>query len=247
MGARSSGAGTPRGGAARRGGGAVTVIVGGVAVEVERRPVRRLNLRVRADGSAHLSVPARLPDEEARRFLAEHADWLRDRVERVAARRGERAGDGLVPLWGRLAPLPDGSSPSDLWRAELERRLPEVAARMGEALGVSAPGWQLRSMTSRWGSCTPATKRVRINVALAAYPPTCLDYVVAHELTHLLEPSHGARFHALLARAYPDERAARALLRQDPRALAQSGRAACAGAPSTDSFPTGNEVATGPG
>jgi predicted metal-dependent hydrolase len=91
---------------------------------------------------------------------------------------------------------------------------------MEEATGLRASGWQLRAMTSRWGSCTPTTGRIRLNVRLAAYPPTCLDYVVAHELTHLAEPSHNARFHELLARAYPHERAARALLRQDPRALA---------------------------
>ena len=42
-----------------------------------------------------------------------------------------------------------------------------------------------------------------MNVRLAAYPPTCLDYVLAHELTHLLEPSHNQRFHVLLARRQP--------------------------------------------
>ena len=92
---------------------------------------------------------------------------------------------------------------------------------MEAATGRHAAGWQLRAMSSRWGSCTPATGRIRINVRLAAYPPACLDYVVAHELTHLAEPSHDARFHELLARAYPDERAARALLRRPARELAK--------------------------
>lgn len=85
---------------------------------------------------------------------------------------------------------------------------------------MRATAWQLRAMSTRWGSCTPATGRIRVNVRLAAYPPTCLDYVVAHELTHLLEPTHNARFHELLARAYPNERASRALLRRDARAVA---------------------------
>lgn len=202
-----------------RRGEAQTLRVGDVVVEVERRRVRRLNLRVRADGTAHLSVPAHVTLAQARDFLEAHGAWL----ERQALRRrseAEPAADGTVPLWGRLVPLPEGTSPDELYRAELSRRLPEVTRRMEAAVGARAAGWQLRAMSTRWGSCTPRTGRIRINVRLAAYPPACLDYVVAHELTHLLEPSHNERFHVLLARAYPDERAARALLRRDPREAA---------------------------
>lgn len=194
-----------------------------MAVEVERKRVRRLNLRVRADGSAHLSIPPRCPLDEAQRFLDAHEAWLRERVARREG-RAAAAPDGRVPLWGCLVELPDGTTPDELYRAELSARLPEVVARMEAACGRHATGWQLRAMSSRWGSCTPRTGRIRLNVRLAAFPPTCLDYVVAHELTHLAEPSHDARFHELLARAYPDERGARALLRQDPRALAERDR-----------------------
>lgn len=191
----------------------------GIPVEVERKRVRRLNLRVRADGSTHLSVPARCTLAEAQRFLDAHEAWLRDHVRRREAHVVE-PDDGLVPLWGALMPLPVGTAPDELYRAELSARLPEVVARMEAVLGVRAAGWQLRAMSTRWGSCTPRTARIRINVRLAAYPPACLDYVVAHELTHLLEPSHNERFHALLTRAHPDERAARALLRRPARAVA---------------------------
>lgn len=193
----------------------------GLPVEVERRRVRRLNLRVRADGSAHLSVPARVTLAEAQRFLDEHEAWLREHMERRAQlASGDEPSDGLLPLWGRLVPLTAGTTLDELYRAELSARLPEVVGRMEAALGTHATGWQLRAMSTRWGSCTPRTGRIRINVRLAAYPPTCLDYVVAHELTHLLEPSHNERFHALLASAYPDERAARALLRRPARDVA---------------------------
>lgn len=191
----------------------------GIPVEVERKRVRRLNLRVRADGSAHLSVPARCSLAEAQRFLDAHEVWLRNHVRRREA-RAAAPDDGLVPLWGALVPLPAGTAADELYRTELAARLPEVVVRMEPVLGVRAAGWQLRAMSTRWGSCTPRTARIRVNVRLAAYPPTCLDYVVAHELTHLLEPSHSERFHALLARAYPDERVARALLRRPARDVA---------------------------
>lgn len=199
-----------------------TLQAGSIPVEVERKRVRRLNLRVRADGSAHLSVPWRCPLAEAQRFLDAHEAWLRAHVSR-RTERSAGTGDGRVPLWGELAALPAGTDPDELYRAELASRLPAVAARMEAIVGAHASAWQLRAMSTRWGSCTPSTGRIRINVRLAAYPPTCLDYVVAHELTHLLEPSHNGRFHALLARAYPDEGAARALLRQDARSLAATG------------------------
>lgn len=205
-------------------GGHTTVLTaggpGGVPVEVERKRVRRLNLRVRPDGSAHLSIPARCPLAEAQRFLDDHEAWLRARISRRVGQVD--APDGRVPLWGRLVTPPKGTSPDELHRAELAARLPGVVSRMEAATGRHASAWQLRAMSTRWGSCTPATGRIRVNVRLAAYPPACLDYVVAHELTHLAEPSHNERFHELLARAYPDERRARALLRQDPRALAEA-------------------------
>ena len=149
------------------------------------------------------------------------------------------------PLWGAAVPTAElfgctprataqeaaGETPApdravfdrllaDRHRREVERALPAVVASLEGRMGVHAARWQVRSMKTRWGSCTPATGRIRVNVRLAAYPPTCLDYVVAHELTHLLEPSHNARFHELLARAYPNERTARALLRRDARAVA---------------------------
>lgn len=206
----------------------IVMSVAGIPVEVERKRVRRLNLRVRADGTAHLSVPRRASLAEARRFLDDHEAWLRSHVARRT--RDAAPNDGLVPLWGALAPLPAGLSADELWRSELSRRLPEVVGRMEEAVGASAAGWQLRAMSTRWGSCTPRTGRIRVNVRLAAYPPACLDYVVAHELTHLIEPSHDERFHALLARAFPDEAAARALLRRNAREVARAPRAGSEGA-----------------
>lgn len=71
-------------------------------------------------------------------------------------------------------------------------------------------------MKTRWGSCTPKTGAIRINARLAAYPPECLEFVVAHELVHLLEPSHNARFHALLDEFCPGNRHPAKLLREAP-------------------------------
>ena len=195
-----------------------------IEVAVERKAVRRVNLRVRPDGTAHMSVPWRVGQAEAQAFLDAHAEWLAAAVGRAAAKKNAEVGpgDGGVPLWGRLATLPEGTDVAELYRAEVARALPEVVVRMEAASGLHATGWQLRDMRTRWGSCTPTTGRIRVNTRLAAYPPTCLDYVVAHELTHLAEASHNKRFHSLLAAIYPDEAEARALLRRDAREIAEA-------------------------
>lgn len=201
-----------------------TLQAAGIEVAVERKAVRRVNLRVRPDGTARMSVPWRVGRAEAQTFLDAHAEWLAAAVERADAKKGAAAAprDGKIPLWGRLVLLPEGADAAELYRSEIARALPAVAARMEAASGLHATGWQLRDMRTRWGSCTPATGRIRVNTRLAAYPPTCLDYVVAHELTHLEEASHNKRFHRLLASVYPDEAQARALLRLDAREIAEA-------------------------
>lgn len=120
---------------------------------------------------------------------------------------------------GRTAPgrtAIDQIAIDELYRTEVLRALPDVAKCMEARIGVHATRWSVRTMKTRWGSCTPKTGAIRINARLAAYPAECLEFVVAHELVHLLEPSHNARFHALLDEFFPDNRRLAKLLRKAP-------------------------------
>lgn len=119
--------------------------------------------------------------------------------------------------WGKISPAAYDLMVDELYRRETARALPGVAARAEAVMGVHASRWSLRAMKTRWGSCTPATAAIRINTRLAAYPPQCLEFVVAHELTHLMEPSHNARFHALLDIYCPDNRALAERLKRPAR------------------------------
>lgn len=110
----------------------------------------------------------------------------------------------------------DQTALDELYRTEVLRALPDVVERMEARIGVHAARWSVRTMKTRWGSCTPKTGAIRINARLAAYPPECLEFVVAHELVHLLEPSHNARFHALLDEFCPDNRGIARRLKQQP-------------------------------
>lgn len=217
-----------------------------IPVSVVRKRVKNLNLRVRADGTVTLSIPQHLPLARAREFLDRKGDWIAERVRRNIERRPspDLAGElpDRIPLWGKLVPRDSvqansGQAASDrdasgqgapgqtaidqaaldeLYRTEVLRALPDVVERMEARIGVHATRWSVRVMKTRWGSCTPKTGAIRINARLAAYPPECLEFVVAHELVHLLEPSHNARFHTLLDEFCPDNRGIARRLKQQP-------------------------------
>ncbi len=81
-------------------------------------------------------------------------------------------------------------------------------------MGVRATGWTLRKMKTRWGSCTVNTGRIRINTRLYFFPEEILEYIVVHELCHLIEPSHDQRFQAYMTRFLPDWRERRRRMRE---------------------------------
>lgn len=117
----------------------------------------------------------------------------------------------------------DGLSPEELQARIDQLYASEVAAALRDmvrayeiAMGVTVARVSVRSMKTRWGSCTPKTATIRIARELAAYPIECLDMVVAHELVHLLESSHNQRFHALLDTYCPNNRALSQRLKQPP-------------------------------
>lgn len=103
-----------------------------------------------------------------------------------------------------------------LYTSEVAAALHSIVHAYEIAMGVTVTRVSVRSMKTRWGSCTPKTGTIRIARELAAYPVECLDMVVAHELVHLLEPSHNQRFHALLDMYCPNNRALSQRLKQPP-------------------------------
>ena len=110
------------------------------------------------------------------------------------------------------------------WVAEMVRRISRRTTAEGIDLGARARrladrhdlprpasvAWSDRQR-SRWGSCTPSTGAIRVSGRLAAWPPWVLDYVLVHELAHLVAADHGPRFQALVAR-YPLAERARGFL-----------------------------------
>ncbi len=87
-----------------------------------------------------------------------------------------------------------------------------------QKLKVSVAGYFLQRMKTKWGSCNHAAGNIRLNTELVKKPKDLLEYVIVHEMAHLLEPTHSERFSAILEEHYPGWREARAELNELPLA-----------------------------
>lgn len=103
------------------------------------------------------------------------------------------------------------------WYAmELRRLIEPMMAEWEAAMGVKAAKIKFRHMTSRWGSCHTGSGVITFNTTLAKTTPDCIEYVVVHELAHLLEKGHGPAFKAVMDRYLPDWRERRSALQRAP-------------------------------
>lgn len=98
----------------------------------------------------------------------------------------------------------------------LHKVVPEIIASWEPKLGVSVTGYFLQRMKTKWGSCNHRAGHIRINTELAKKPKDLLEYVIVHEMVHLIEKTHSERFMALLDEHYPTWREARAELNELP-------------------------------
>lgn len=161
--------------------------VDGVSVEVRRSGRRKRSVQAYRDGT---KIVVLLPASMSR---GDEQRWVRQMVDRVIA--AERRRRGGVPA-------------SD---AALQARSALLARRyLPPDTAPDSVRW-VTNQNSRWGSCTPSTKSIRLSHRLKAMPQWVVDYVLLHELTHLIVPGHGADFWAHLD-GYPHTQRAQGYL-----------------------------------
>lgn len=107
---------------------------------------------------------------------------------------------------------------SSYYRDELKARIAELLPVWEDKIGVKAADWGIKKMKTKWGSCNTQAKRIWLNLELAKKPPECLEYILVHELVHLLERNHNERFKGYMDRLLPDWRERRDLLNRMPLA-----------------------------
>ena len=207
------------------------------------RGARRMTIRVSPAG-VRVTVPARARRADVDAFLAASRSWVADRLAEIPAApaladgarlallddaltlavSGRAGGGGRADRRdGRLEvrPAADGSleGPVERWYrrcalAELDARSRAVAAGLGREVARVA----VRDPRSRWGSCTTAG-RLSFSWRLMLAPEHVLDYVVAHEVCHLVRPDHSPAFWRLLEEVRPGHDAARRWLRENGERL----------------------------
>lgn len=109
-------------------------------------------------------------------------------------------------------------------RQLLHEALPQLIEKWEDRLGVKVSVYFLQRMKTRWGGCNRRAGNIRINTELVKKPKDLLDYVVLHEMLHLIAPNHDERFLALLAKHYPNWREARQELNALPLAYERWGK-----------------------
>jgi predicted metal-dependent hydrolase len=92
----------------------------------------------------------------------------------------------------------------DAWyREQLKKAVPALLAKWEPLMGMKVGKLFVQKMKTKWGGCSPGTGSIRLNTDLAKKPPECLEYIVVHEMAHLLEPTHNSRFITLMDQFMP--------------------------------------------
>ena len=94
----------------------------------------------------------------------------------------------------------------DFYRANLQKKIPEFVAHYEPKMKVKVAESRIKKMKTRWGTCNPKDRRIWLSLELAKRPIGCLEFIVVHEMTHLLERKHNKRFFALMDKFLPDWR-----------------------------------------
>jgi predicted metal-dependent hydrolase len=102
------------------------------------------------------------------------------------------------------------------YREQIKAAIPDLTARWEPRIGMKVERIFVQKMKTKWGSCNPDTRSIRLNTDLAKKPRECLEYIVVHEMVHLLERTHNARFVAMMDRLMPQWRVFREQLNRLP-------------------------------
>ena len=144
------------------------------------------------DGIVIVRAPLRTTRREADAFVKKYEDWISSQLEKDAARRRET--DAVPKLTQQEI--------ADLY-ARAKEAIPDRVRYYAERLGADYGRVTIRCQRSRWGSCS-AKRNLNFNCLLMLAPDEVIDAIVVHEVCHLKEMNHSARFYALVLSLYPD-------------------------------------------
>ncbi|MDY0152524.1 MAG: SprT family zinc-dependent metalloprotease [Candidatus Cloacimonas sp.] len=115
-----------------------------------------------------------------------------------------------TPIWHRPVMI------QEWYRARLKVRIEPLITKWQDIIGVQIKEWSIKQMKTRWGTCNINAKRIWINLELAKKPEDCLEYIIVHELLHLLERNHNDVFRSYMDKYLPDWRFRKEVLNKFP-------------------------------
>lgn len=162
-----------------------------IPITIDRRNVKNINLYIKAPyGDVLVTAPRRVSETSILAFLDQKSDWIeKHRNEIIRRSQHQKEQDRYV------------SEEQKKWLLE---QVKELSEKWEPIIGVHCTGWQIRDMKTLWGSCSTKSGRIRMNLQLAKKTKECIEYIVVHELCHLLEPSHNKRFYGFMNEFLPD-------------------------------------------
>jgi hypothetical protein len=229
------------------------ISVGGVRVEVVRKPIKNLHLGVYPPhGRVRVAAPLAVSDEAIRLAVIRRMGWIKQRQAKFdqQPRQSQRsyvsgethyflgqpyrltviegAAAGRVAIRNsrnldlHVRPGSDQTARERVllrwYRKELRGRAAPLIAKWAAAMEVSDFAWGIKRMKTKWGTCSIGARRIWLNLELIKKPPQCLEYIIAHELTHFFERCHSDRFIARLDQILPRWRMIRDELNREPLA-----------------------------
>ena len=201
-------------------------------------------IQLQKDGSVIVRAPKRLAVYRIEAFVKEKQNWIEQHQKRLQEQQRQKESfclsDGQFPLVGRMLPmqmtqekapcwqqtvvfLPEGdeqqlkSSAEQLYRQIARQTLQSRVEHFAPKLGVQPASLRINGAKGRWGSCS-GKNRLNFSWRLMLAPEHCIDYVVVHELCHILHHDHSVAFWQEVERVVPDWRSCRQQLVQTARA-----------------------------
>lgn len=173
-----------------------------MAIQLTYRRTSRLSMRIVRNGDVHVSVPIGMSKKDVEAFINEHQEWIVEARKKTAERQNQRtAFYNQLPLSTKAQKIEATKRIGALVEPMIER--------YSKVMGVSPSSVRYKPMISRWGICNVKERSICYSTYLLLLPDWCVEHVVVHELCHLLEPSHNARFHTLMDKYYPRWKEAR--------------------------------------
>ena len=171
-------------------------------IKVTYRFTSRLSMRIVKNGDVHVSAPIGMPRGKVVAFIEEHQDWIDKARKKLYERQKQRA-----EFFNKL-PLATREQADEALK-RLKALVEPMVEKHSKEMGVNPSIVYFKPTISRWGQCNIRNRSICISIFVLLLPDWCVEHVVVHELCHLLESSHNARFYALMDKYFPRWREAR--------------------------------------